>query len=74
MKQQLERIKERAEWHQSKADDYRDVEEIYGMGAAQYHWEMAQRYWMEYGRLVAQMETAEKWGQEVILLPGRVLL
>ena len=74
LQQQLDKLKERAEWHQSMADDYETSDEPHAHGAACYHRETAQRYWMEYGRMTARIETAKEWGEDMVFLPGRVLL
>jgi hypothetical protein len=74
MREQLDKLKERAEWHESMADGYQASEEPHAQGAACYHWEKAQQCWMEYGRLVARIETAEEWGKDIVLLPGRVMI
>lgn len=74
MKEQLERIKERAEWHLRMADDYENSELPYGKAAAQQHKEMAHECWNRYGRLLAKLDTAETWGmKEFVHLRGAVL-
>jgi hypothetical protein len=74
MNEQMELLREKACWHQSKADDYANSELEYGQAAAQQHMELAQECWNQYGRLLAKLETAEAWNRkQVVLLRGVVL-
>lgn len=73
MNEQMKRLKKMAEWHQSMADDYKFMDEPHAMGATEYHMEQAQKYWYRFGRLQAELETMKEWGEEMVLLPGRVL-
>jgi hypothetical protein len=74
MNEQMKRLKERAEWHLSMADDYENSELEYGQAAAQRHREMAQECWNQYGRLLAEFDTAEAWNpKEVVYLRGVVV-
>lgn len=71
---QLKELEVKAQWHEEKAKDYIDKELPYSLGAAQYHQEQAQKIWMQYGRLVAELESRSKWeGQKIVVLVGRTL-
>lgn len=73
MNEQMELLKERAEWHQEEFGKYQNDDSPYAQGAAQYHLEKAQEAWNDYGRLKAYVETTERWNKDVISLPGRAL-
>lgn len=73
MNKQLRRLKKMAEWHQSMADDLQFIEEPHAMGQVEYHLEKARKYWHRYGWLLAEIETVKEWGEELALLPGKVL-
>ncbi|GED14958.1 hypothetical protein [Aneurinibacillus migulanus] len=74
MNEQLYRLKEKACWHQSKADDYANSELEFAQAAAKQHMEFAQECWNQYGQLLAKQETAEAWNpKEITLLKGVVL-
>jgi hypothetical protein len=73
LQQQLDKLKERAEWHESEASRYSNDDSSYAQGAAQYHFERAQAVWHEYGRLKAYIETTERWGTDTTVLLGKVL-
>lgn len=70
----LKELEEKAQWHEGKAEEYINNELPYSQGAAQFHQEQAQKLWMEYGRLVAELESRSKWeGQKIVVLVGRTL-
>ncbi|MED0670590.1 hypothetical protein P4S95_10295 [Aneurinibacillus aneurinilyticus] len=73
MNEQLERLKEIAEWHESKADDLRCLDESHAIGQYEYHTFQAKKYWYRYGWLLGEIETMKEFGEEMILLPGRAL-
>ncbi|MED0672674.1 hypothetical protein P4S95_21125 [Aneurinibacillus aneurinilyticus] len=74
MNEQMERLKERAEWHESMADDHASMETPFGLAAAQRHREMAQDCWTKYGRMMAEVETFDEWTKEqLVILKGVVL-
>lgn len=72
--ERLDRLKEKAEWHEDKAKWYIDTDIPYSNGAAQYHSEQAKTLWNEYGRLVAQLESKKQWnGKGFVVLVGEVI-
>jgi hypothetical protein len=74
MKEQMDKLKERAEWHESMADDHASMETPFGLAAAQRHRELAQECWNKYGRILAELETFEEWTREqIVILKGVAL-
>lgn len=74
IQQRMDKLKERAEWHEATADDHASMETPFGLAAAQRHREYAQRCWDEYGCLMAELETLEEWTEErTVILRGRVM-
>lgn len=64
MNEQLERLKKMAEWHESKADDLRCLDEPWAIGKYEYHVFEAKKYWYRHGWLSGEIETLKEFGEE----------
>lgn len=69
--EQLEQIKQKAAWHQERVNWYLEVDVPYSEGAAEYHQAQAKKYWNQYGRMIAELESKNQWaGKKSVVLMG----